>query len=485
MENNIRFRNHASVILENSLKAISTMFFIFIMNIASELGDADVSITDILWILGLVAVVLVIVLGYQWLIWSKTYITIEENTLVVERNTLNKKRNTIGLKNVSNINLEQNILEMLLGTCKVKLDTNSLSTAEETDVKIILKKSDAERFRQLILGKEDEETAVTSNEQEEKEKVERKHISDIGDVILHGVFSIRIVSVILLVGITLMQGWLLAEEGVAALGDNIIEILMSLIVAFWLFAGILWGMIKEFVKYIGFVIERKGDKIYLTYGLLKRVAYSIPVEKINGIKLVQTPIARIGKRYMVEVINVGMDDDENEANTFFLPYAKKEKIEQQLQMILPEFAGCTQIKENKQPKSIWLIWMPTVVIYFIIAVIGCLCAVDYDPELTVPVVVAAIVVAVWFLILKIASYLTKGTAVDEKFLKIVDGRFEKRILFVKYDKIQYIIGKQNPIASHFKVQKATITLLASLKNRIHEIPYFHENEMEELKKHLI
>ena len=59
---------------------------------------------------------------------------------MIERNTWNKKKNTIGLKNISNVNTEQNLLEMLLGTCKVKLDTNSMSTSDKTDVKIIFEK---------------------------------------------------------------------------------------------------------------------------------------------------------------------------------------------------------------------------------------------------------------------------------------------------------------------------------------------------------
>ena len=80
-------------------------------------------------LIGILAAGLVIVLGWQTLIWAKTYISIQDNVLIVERNTLNRKRNTIGLSNISNVNLEQNVLEMIFGTCKVKLDTNSLSTA--------------------------------------------------------------------------------------------------------------------------------------------------------------------------------------------------------------------------------------------------------------------------------------------------------------------------------------------------------------------
>ena len=104
MENNMRFRNHVSVILENSLKAIGTIVLILGMNMISELGTENIKFTDILWLMGGVLLFVLIVLGYQWLIWSKTYIIIEANTLVIERNTINKKRNTIGLKNISNVN---------------------------------------------------------------------------------------------------------------------------------------------------------------------------------------------------------------------------------------------------------------------------------------------------------------------------------------------------------------------------------------------
>ena len=73
-------------------------------------------------------------------------------SIVIEQNTLNRKKNTIGIKNISNVNTEQNLFEMLLGTYKVKLDTNSLSTADKTDVKIVLKKAQAEWFKNAVMS---------------------------------------------------------------------------------------------------------------------------------------------------------------------------------------------------------------------------------------------------------------------------------------------------------------------------------------------
>ena len=265
------------------------------------------------------------------------------------------------------------------------------------------------------------------------------------------------------------------------------EIISIAFTGFWMAAAALWGIVKEFVKYLNFSIERKKDKVYLNYGLFKKIAYSVPVDKINGIRLTQTQIARMAKRYMVEIINVGMDDDSNEVNTFFLPYAKLDKIKDQLHILLPEFDEAMEIKEEKQPAAIWFLSIPWWILYVVIVAVVYFIVGSYvsEPKLKIAVIIAAIAIAVWRLIFKLAGFFTKGIRVGERFLKIVDGGFGKRTLFVKYDKIQYVTGSQCILAKYFKMQKGTVTLLASLKNRMHALPYFKENDMEQLKKKLI
>ena len=476
MENNIKFRNHPSIILETSLRTVIAILAVFVFNLISEIGEEGIQSGDIVFLVGVFVGVLVFMLGYQTYLWAKTYITIEENTLIVERNTLNKKRNTIGLKTVSNVNLEQNLLEMILGTCKVKLDTNSLSTADQTDVNIVLKKAEAEKFRMLVLARaEGQPVQMTSEDLSEDELLH----GSISDLMLHGLFSIRIFNIIQIVGVLLFCIIFYQDEGMPSL---------EVLIALFTFLGLtLWPTVKEFIKYLNFRIERKKDKVYLSYGLFKKVAYSVPVDKINGIKLTQTLIARLAKRYMVEIVNVGMDDDENETNTFFLPYSKLETIQNQLQQLLPEFDGALEIKEEKQPVSIWLLSLPWLVLYLGITGVAYLLveAYTFGASIKYGVLVASAVILIWRGINNLARFLTRGIKVDEKFLKIVDGGFAKKILFVKYDKIQYVTGRQCVIAKHFGIQKGTISLLASLKNRIHELPYFKENDMEQLKNNLI
>ena len=478
MEKN-KFRNHISVVLENGMRSIVVIFFAFVGNFLRGSEDSGDMGDGVLYIGLALLGILIVLLVWQILIWAKTYISVQGNTLVVERNTLNKKKNTIGLKNVSNVNLEQNLFEMLLGTCKVKLDTNTLTTADQTDVKIVLKKKDAEEFKKMILGKMDEE------EIQVKEESQKKYMAEMEDIIVHGVFSLSLVSVMILVGVIAGVINTISDLSLESIQGNVTETILTILVAVWVLGGLAWKVVKGFVQYVDFTVERREDKIYMNYGLLKKVAYSVPVDKINGVQLIQTGIARLGKRYTVEVINVGMGDDDNESQSFFLPYAKKEQIEARIQMLLPEFADCMKIQEQKQDKSIWTIWIPGMIGYLLVMAAIWGVVVELMPEMFLAASLGVGIGTLIVLLIRIAGYLTKGIAVHENALKIINGSFARRILFVKYEKIQYITAKQNWIAKKYKLQKGSIHLLAASKNTIHDLPYFTEEKMEELKRRII
>lgn len=132
--------NHPSIILEKLWKAMFFIVVVFIGSINDFIEAAALIKAGNVWE-GLLAAgggFLIIVLIVLWNIirWYKTTITIKDGTIEIERRTLNRNINTIAVQNISNINLEQNIFEMIIGTYKLKLDTSSLSTAETTDVEI-------------------------------------------------------------------------------------------------------------------------------------------------------------------------------------------------------------------------------------------------------------------------------------------------------------------------------------------------------------
>ena len=158
MEERKRFRNHISVIAEKigtgtyALLAVLVGIFLRDAEEFLEFGSAAASDRRALLGMGLVlAVLLMMIVKTAWT-WSKTWISIQDQAIVIEKNTVNGSVHTIGIRSISNINLEQNLFERLVGTYKVKIDTASLSTANATDVTIVLKKEKAEAFKAQIAG---------------------------------------------------------------------------------------------------------------------------------------------------------------------------------------------------------------------------------------------------------------------------------------------------------------------------------------------
>lgn len=493
MEENKRFRNHFSIVFER----LGTVFVAIVMFGLYEgvefLGEVESMISDFENFGGEIFSILIIclgvfiafaaIVGFQILRWARTYISIQDQAIVIEVNTLNRKKNTIGIQNISNINLEQNLFEMLMGTYKVKLDTNSMSTADETDVKIVLKKDKAEKFRAQLLSM----IEVNDHPRETKpEEMTDTKGAGIEEMLVQGILSLKLITIPLLVlsiiGIRAAIVEVLREDDLAA---NILSVISSMFVASVFAVSLVRDIIKGFIQYYGFRIQRLNDRLYIRYGLLKKVSYTIPIDKINAIKLVQSPQARLTGRYMAELINVGMGDEKDSEQSFFLLYDKKQRMIEKVREYLPEFADELDSEIHTQSAKVWIVWLlPTMVyVVFVIAAVMILNLFPGRVKLIVIGVIAAI--SLILMLYVVGNYFTRGYSIGEKSLKLVDGGFGKSVLLVKYSKIQFVRTRQNVIAKHFGIQKGEIYLLASTANRVHNIPYFPEKEVEVIRERLV
>ena len=76
--------------------------------------------------------------------------------------------------------------------------------------------------------------------------------------------------------------------------------------------------------------------------------YTIPVDKINAVVIDEPLIGRLFKRRNVEIINIGMGDDENEGAQLLLSCTKDEYLKK-MKILLPEVALADKlIKQNKE-----------------------------------------------------------------------------------------------------------------------------------------
>lgn len=487
MENELRFRNHISIILPN-LKGIVWILFAAVVAGLSGEGFSEFLIS---FFGGLCIVAGVIV--YQLVLWSKTWISIDESSIVIERNTfLFRKKNTIGIQNISNVNLEQGIMGMLLGTCKLKLDTNSLSTANSTDVTIVLKKDFAEEIRKFLMFMVTrQEIPAERHDNGEKEENSRQKEIIMKDIFLQGIFGTRFLSTFFLPVFILLElsevldpedlSYIMGEVDAFATETVGLGVLVLIAVVSWGLLTCIFSLARNIVKYWDFKIERQEERIILEYGLTNKINYSIPVAKIQAVVLKQTFLARVFRRYMVEVINVGMNDDQNEVKAFLLPYTTKKITKERMSRILPEFAGYLDAQVEKQPQKVWFAWMWPAILYLLLASIIFIGVMELFPKGIFMTGIGIVGVAFVLLFTKICRYITEGVLLDENVMILRQGALECNYVVVKYEKIQHLSFSQNFIAKRFGIQRGAVHLLASAKNQIQHIPYVSEKIVDSMK----
>ncbi len=490
MENK-KIRNHISIVVERIGGIIGAILLFALTSMADEIkallsGDSLLQdrISLILAII-IIAIILGVLIGFQLWRWSKTFIYIQDKSIVVEQHTLQKKKNTIGIKNILNVNTEQNLFEILVGTCKIKLDTNSLSTADETDVQIVLKKKEAEVFRNAImrLMQEDNEKVIQEPAEDEF-KWDIK--AELPELLTHGLYSINILS--LLLALSCGFGIVLSviktiQNGFA--NEGILGTMIGFITIFLVLAGSIWDIVKGFVKYLDFKIARREDKIYISYGIMKRVRYTIPVNKISALQFHQTIFARLTNRYMVKIINIGMGDNKEEAESFFLPYHKLPLLQQQLEKLLPEFYDGQEKELELQPAAVWVAWLYPFLLY-----VAAILIIDYAlwtmfSQYYAYIIIANIFIFIWGMILLVCYYKTTGYYLHEDYLVVANGYFSRTICFLPYANMQYIEWKQNVFAHFIGIYNGKIHLLASTMNNVKIIPYMYEKNIDLISERIL
>lgn len=490
----IKFRNHYSVVLEKMSGFVFIIVILIIQNLdntAEILKDyqewkmSGIGMEQTLGAFMIFAGIILlagIVILINSLIWSKTWFTITESTVIMERNTLNRTRNTIGMKNISNVNTEQNILEKILGTCKVKLDTNSLSTANSTDVKIVLKKKKALEIQELILKRVNVAQGQEMNSEENGVTFNRNDNYDVfasdKDVFIHGICCMNISTMLILFGC--VTGIITAFT---TLGDNmtgsVITILANLVIVIGIIIACLRSLFGGFITYHDFKVGRRGDKLYIHYGLFRTIDYTIPVSKINGVVIHQTMIGRILKRYMVELVNVGMGDEKEESGSYIILACNRAQLQQQLELLLPEYAEVPIDKIERQPKAIiWNKFIKNAVFAAVLVITGVIC-VNVIPVVEVWMVAAGCIPVIGFgILLSFMDYCTAGMYFNEKEILVANGCFRRDITVMPYENIQYLKFETNFVMSHWGLTKGTAYLLASMKNQSQNLPACEIEKLE-------
>ncbi len=493
----MRFRCHFSIIFESLWQFWIVIFFMLInelevvIEIIQDVGREGIyavletgGIWGLLVVLGLTLIVLLV----QYLIWRKTWITVEDNLVIVERNTLKRVKNTIAIENISAVNMERNLFERIVGTYRIKMDTNSLTTANETDISIVFSEEMAIGFRKLILErmntlKGNTETKALSEERQPDQLFESKmegkkvfHSSPV-DMVFHWFYTMPLFSLIVsLAGVGFMI-WYVVSFGFMSF---IQEALGGFIAVVFVVVAAIFNVLKRFIAYYDFTVYRDGKDLHVRCGLIKIRSYTIPVDKITALQIEQPFFSRMFKKYNVKVVTVGVGDEDGESSNITMSLSK-EQLREQLTELVPEFGWAEFDQLQKEEKIGAKVRLIKSIKWHIITIVAILTMMLYFEAPWQAGILIPLVCDGWINLLYVLSHKAAAYSVLDQGLILGSGYFNKVYMMFTYKKAQFITMTYHPVARKHGVGDGVIMLLNSSAN----VPYIKEELAHEIEDRII
>lgn len=403
-----------------------------------------------------VVIVLVFVLGFSVLRWSRTYFHITDGILFSERRTLMRKLSKLPVNSITTVNVEQNIFEKLIGTAKVKIDINSAVTANKTDFVFILKKEEALLLKETLLA------ARNENEPTRQAETEKTLIAAFSttDAVRHKLLSVPFVEII-------MTAVVLIPMFFGANAVDIQEALPLLGISLLLYIG---SLILGVLNYSKFRLEADEKRIYISHGMLQTHAYAFEKKRVKAVFFKQSLLARLFGLCSVELAVVGLGNEKNESPRLCL-LVPKQRAESLICTLLPDFAAAKEPLVSEKAALI-----PSLFFAVAATAISSLLMAFYP-------LYGAIVTAVVFaagILASVLSQRTRTLSMEDALFCCAAGILNKSSVRIRYCDIQEVRFYTNPVMKKGTIGRIGFSILAARNIAVRKTGWFDLSVFKEL-----
>lgn len=330
-------RLHPITILFNGIKTIKEAFIPILVAVLGSLRDG-LNVYTLL----VPAVLLIIVLISSIASWYRFSYRIEADELRIEYGIFIRKKRYISKHRIQSIDLTSDVLHRMLRLVRVQIETASSGTDAEGELKAV-KLEEGERLRAALKSvkdqpgeQEDLPTAVAPSE-----KITWKNLFIAGST--SGSIGV------ILAGFAIAFGKLsqfIPDRVYSSTVDWMIGtgvVLIALLAAVVLILLWLLGIASTMIKYGNFTITQTKDELFITRGLLEKKQITIPLKRIQAIRITES-IVRQPLGYVTvhaEVAGGSLDKGE-ELSAVLFPIMKASEVEEFLQKFVPDYAVQTR-----------------------------------------------------------------------------------------------------------------------------------------------
>ncbi|MGN1401918.1 MAG: PH domain-containing protein [Bacillus sp. (in: firmicutes)] len=323
--------------------------------------------SDYIYTLILAAIIILFSVVAGYLKWLTFTYDVGEEAILIRQGIFVKKRRYIPFERIHSIDRSEGILQRVFSLVKLTVDTAGSSDEQGEAVLSAIKKEEASRIQELLdAARNGKETVGLDEEDEVLFQMSLREIwlmaltsGGVG-VVIAGGFAL-----VLDVADNLdIRGVLQEMESFFSVASIFIvaALILGLLLIAYMAASV--GMM---LKYANFTVRKKEDELIITRGLLEKRSLTIPLHKIQAVRISENLIRQpFGLAAVIlETASGSIQQNEN-AEVMLFPLISKERIPDLLGQAAPDYRVPRQISPLPPcslPRYLirqWLIWIPLI-----------------------------------------------------------------------------------------------------------------------------
>ena len=289
--------------------------------------------TVTLFLLGLLIVAALAAL-WGFLSWRATTYAITSNSFRLRRGVFQKSERTIPLEHVQSVDTVQGVIQRVFGVYEVRIETAGGGVSEPDASLSALDRDAARALRREIEGSQKEESEEAAGPTILRRLSTR-------ELLLAGATSgqIGVTFSVLAVGSQFLDDFLsedFVRRLVETLAPNWLMVVLILVPAGVLLAWLL-AIAGTVLAYADFTLSREGDFLYIKRGLLERREATIPLARIQAVRISEGLLRQPFGLASLRVESAGYGEDAG-VSTMLFPLLPRDEVREFLRGAAPEFA---------------------------------------------------------------------------------------------------------------------------------------------------
>ena len=378
-----KFTLHPISAVINFLKGLKEMIVPLIVVIALNgfggRGESEGWSSYIVYII--YAVVLIAMLVSGIIKWKRFRYWFEEGELRIEYGLFVKKKRYIPFERIQSLNYTEGIFHRPFGLVKVKVETAGGGATKEADAELTaISKEAAEQIKkEMNLAKNKQSDMLDETFQPEDQVIEqRKPLFRMSQKDLFILASTSGGVGVFFSGLAVFVSQFSEVIPYETIYNEIImfirfgALLIALVVFFVLLVAWIVSVAITFINYYEFTIRVEDEEIIITRGLLEKKKITIPLSRIQGVRIVENPLRQLTGYATVVVDSAGGSLAEKDEKIKLLPLIKKDQINPILVQIFPNYdftPSFTRVPKRSRKffyrlDFLWMIPVTAAVSYF-------------------------------------------------------------------------------------------------------------------------